>query len=540
MARYISQSQSLETKYAVGEIADFISVPDYYDAGLSKWMKSNTWIAGSLLPTGFAEQLRQSDPTLIALTDNIFFNESYASITGGLPAAVVGTTRCIAYKSYNKYQTAYCLTITASDIRIISIGQTTSTSLNQSNGGAHVITSDGTTFWSWNIYGGLLTAYSSTDGITWTQRTLSGVISGMSSTYPLGMQGTQNSYERLGDMFFTNQQSHLQTIVWCGARHLMIGQLNGGSVYVAMRSSDGTTWGGDETTTILGGASISSNAYAWYYRNGNSFFIALSNVSRYSADGGITWAASTNGPFNAYVFRVNATDPARLAGISIDNVYISFSSNSGQSWTARTAPVVASSSASSFCGRGAIWMLAHLTTGSLYKTTDDGATWDLVQTPSGMKGNISQVFADSNRWYLYSRTANQIAVSTDGTNWTIRNIRNMPTSSIELMTMVATDSDHVIGVGANSLCLNTVDGGVTWQWATISSTAGATGGATRNIVANTTGTPCFLSFGTITSDNSTSLLIQESDLDTGGKYVRASSATISPIRSNSFAYVRVA
>ena len=537
MSRNLSASADLASKFAVGEIVDMVGVPNYYDAGDSKWLRTNTWVPAIYVPDAVVTQLANSNSALVALSDNLVINETNAHLPGLLPPAVVGSTACFSYISGARSYASAAFVVRSDGFRVVSTGLTSGISGNEA-GGNHIITSDGTTFWDWApISASAFGARSSTDGLTWSAVNLTGLPTfvNLLSNFQLGGMSQNISNSSVGDVFQA-QVSHNGVAAWCGARHLLIG-INGSNQYIATRSSNGTSWGGDESTTVLGSSTVGASSYCWWYRNGNNFFLTVGSVNRFSGDGGVTWGSTTGTGTvsSSQSYRVNRTDPARLLSTDRSSV-LSVSTNSGSSWTGVTSPTTVST-ITHIEGRGSTWVLTAA--GSFFVSTNDGTSWTTLNAPLGL-GSPSAVYADANRWYMYSASGNQIATSTDLSNWTIRNISN-PAPTTALPGSIAAVSSSTVAMVANGEVLCSTDGGVTWRWAAASYATTATAVGATKLIANTVGRSCFIGGNTALSGTSPrGLYIDAADLTAGAKGVRGSSATVSSLRTNATAYVRVA
>lgn len=540
MSRNLIEPLSLHTKFPVGEIIDMAGVPAIHNDGNSVWMRTGTWVDADDVPDSVVETLKNSEYYLTALTDNLEIDETYSYIPGLLPSAVAGSVRCFPYSSSSKGTTAWVVTVNSSGVNIKSTGQTCGYPQTGISGGGNAVVSNGTKIWSFvtNAGGTLFTAKSSTDGITWTSETLTGQapFAGIHS-YPINMGGNQVSDGfRHGVVY--NGVTNVMIVVWCGARYLFVGR--GASYLIAQRTSDGTTFGGDETTTVLGSATLAPTNYWWSYRNGNNFFIAGENFNRKSADGGVTWAAAGSITASATTgFRVNSSDVTRIMACNYTSLSGVVSVNSGQTWGVISFPVIPGEGAILY-GRGSTWVLTTLT-GDIYRSTDDGATWQAYTGLNGIIGGVKGVYADANRWYAVSPNSNQIATSTDFSTWTVRNIKNSApgtTSSYLPFSIAFTDANNIIMCGSNYILFST-DGGVTWTWVNKSSASTGTGESVTQIIPCTTGTNAFISGNTSTNLSTKSLYIKESDMAGGAKFVRSSNAVVAPIRTNAMAYSRV-
>lgn len=536
MSRNVTAATTLGSKFAVGEIADFVGVPNYYDAGDSKWLRTGTWVSANLVPTAVVNTLKDTGSLSVALSNNSLIDDNYSCINGMLPAAIVGSTRCFSYSSNLKGNAAHAFVVNTDGAQVINIGQTTNYS-QISTGAGNCITSDGTKFWSWTAASAsAFGVKSSTNAVTWSAETLSGLptFAGLVSAQICGTSNVESSYP-MGDKFMAVTGQNL-IAAWCGARHLLIG-LNASGQYLATLSSNGTAFGGDQSVAVLGGDTIRASMTTWFNRNGNNFFWTSGNSARFSADGGATWSASTNAPVETSYYRVNATDQARIMAFTQGSTAVKVTTNSGQTWASVTLPLSALEASAYTCGRGSTWAFAQA--GSCYKTVDDGANWSVVIAPTGF-GAISAIYADANRWYLFSAVSNQIAVSTDLITWTIRNISTPSTGVGGIPTnFVSTDANIVVGCYSGNL-LYTTDGGVTWYWSYATNAVTATAASLTKIIANTVGTPMILSATTVDSNSHRSAYVPITALSSNPVAVRSTATAVTPLRTNALAFSRVA
>ena len=543
MSRVTSYGTTLSDRYAVGELAEFVGVPDYYDAGFSKWVKTGVWIASTLLAPSVRLALSTGGYDKVALSGQTLFTGVTSPILNAMhrPATLSGIA-VYPFTASNTTTAARALVISSAGMQLVTTGQTCSYATAGTAGGGHVITSDGTTLWSWTVVlsTGMFAVYSSTNGSTWTSRTMTGQAvtnSTTMSSYMIGCGLSQATMTRSGDANTSSSAYHAGAY-WCGARHLLIGIGTSGGYMTAQRSADGVTWGGDETVAILGGNAASSTR-SWFYRNGNSALFTQSTLVRSTIDGGITWTTPVNAvTAQANVFRVNATDPARIVSNNSGSD-LRFSTDSGATWTIRVSPITLSAGSATVFGRGSTWAICESGNAVPYVTTNDGATWTALNAPIGFIGAIQAVYADAYRWYAVSALTNQVAVSTDLSNWTVSTVRNAAPGTAGSYTpraMVSTDSQTVMGAGDTGVILYSVDGGVNWDWATPSNNATFTAASANFYVANTVGTPAFISGPCALTANMS--VIPASALSTGGLH-RATATAITPIRTGTLVYNRI-
>ncbi len=526
----------------IGSVVNFSGVPDYYDSGITQWMKSNTWISATQVTTVSVRTTCSKTPAFAALSTNSIFEFYRFPNTINPIASISGVTAIPMMLTSGT--TAQALVIDSTGVASATIGQTVGYTGVGTDGGGHLITSDGTLFWSWTAASATaFGARNSTDGKTWTTATLTGLPTFASLTAnAMGSNALPTSaLSGTGELFGVTTTQML-VAVYCGARHLLIGQASGNMI--ATLSTNGLAWGGDQSVTVLGSAAIPQNGVGWWYRNGLNNFIIIGGAtfaSRYSNDGGITWAATTGSTLgtSGTKFKANASDPARLT-MDAGGGTVHFSTNNGQSWTSRTLPITPTT----LVGRGANYLACDGT--SVYLSNDDGATWALISFIAGLYGSIRGVYGDANRFYVHS-FANQIATTTNAITWTVRNISTAQPVTTTMQFCSALDTNNVVlsavGVTTEIYELYTNDGGVTWKWVTRSSSATALANNAPYYRAVTTGTSVLvagISCAITGNAGNYGNVIYGSDMTANGAAFRISTATITPTFVNSFAYARVA
>lgn len=536
-------------QYPIGALIDFAGLPAYYNSGSLQWMQTGVSVPAGNLSTKIKTTLRAVGSANVVMSDNAalsYANGNFIYLNGLTPAARTASVCCFPWTTDGS-TVAKSLTMDSTGIYSVSTGLL-SAQVALSGEGGGTMTSDGTTIWSWsqnNAASGFLAA-NSTDGKLWTAATLTGQATFTWTSQTMGPSGNYSVAGRLGEVW-ANTAGNMSIAAYCGARHLLIGA-NGSGNYLAQRATNGLAWGGDETAAILGSASLAQGAYGWWNRNGNNFYITVGGAARASADGGVTWAASTNATTASVtsLHRTNASDAARIACATDASTTLKISTNSGSTWTSRTAPLTMASASTSLCGRAAVWGLCDGSSGLAYKSADDGATWSAIATPTGFVSTMQGLYADANRFYLVSAAGNQVATSTDLTTWTVRNISNPVPGTGYASTpenLVATDTSTIMGAGTGGVILYSPDGGVTWNWASPTSDTTNDARQAKYYQANIIGTAAFICglLGHTTPNPRYGYnYVYASDVTAGGRLFRPTSAVIAPVRSGALTYARVA
>ena len=218
------------------------------------------------------------------------------------------------------------------------------------------------------------TAASSTDGITWTTRTLPAALTWSCSAY-----GNQTFVALSG---------------------------NSGSQNAAY-STDGITWTATSITFM-----------PWYfviYANGIFFAIANSRTTAASSTDGITWTTRTLPAASSW--RGIAYGNGVFVIASDNTTTTAFSSTDGITWTTRTLPAASSWRGIAY-GNGVFVAITSSSTTAASST--DGITWTLrTTTVAG-----SNAIAFGNGVFVTVNSDNKAASSTDGITWTTRTLPN--------------------------------------------------------------------------------------------------------------------
>jgi hypothetical protein len=180
-------------------------------------------------------------------------------------------------------------------------------------------------------------------------------------------------------------------------------------------------------------------------------------------------------------------------------------------------------------------------------STDNGVTWTASSFPIGTLAAQTMVMCDANRFYLGVLDQSQVLTSSDGVTWTIvtltQNFNIHAQSGFTGPGLVTFDSNTVAMIGYNnssgySQFMSTTDGGVTWTMGQflVSNNGGNWKGG--NVYLTPDGGGIAFQTGQSLSD-SNGPKVFKSDLTAGGAFYRTGVTTITPLRTNAKAYVRV-
>jgi len=548
--------QSLD-RFSIGEIQDLSGVAEFYDAGTSKWLRSAVLTSASNLSTTTKTNLAaagtSAEPTVVvqsALSFSYNGNGGYATYP---IQRISASSISVVPSSYQNTTAVGVGVMTSAGLQFLSTGQTSIRTSSPSVGTNGVVASNNTTIFSYTFTSATALAVSSTtNGTTWTAQTVSGLptFAITSTTIPHASQNSAGYTAALTNGWRRNRNTanDQYAVFWCGARFVLIG--HDATNYVISLSTDGFTFGGDNTTTVIGATAQAKAGNIQFYRNGNNCYLNIGTAYRYSTDGGVTWADSTFAgapdPTN-YVMQYNQSDPSKLvimASSSTTTAY--YTSNSGQTWsTSRTLPFGTISSG--FYYKGTTLVLSTGTANQYRVSTDDGVTWTTPIFPVGVLSNQIRFFADANRFYAGVRNQPQILTSSDAVTWTIVTLPqnfNIASSDTGLgMGIVSFDSNTVALIGYNDAsgynqCLLTNNGGVTWTGGAYSSSTSSAFHVGNAFVTPDAGGVSFLwSESSLNSAVSTNVL--KPDLANGGALYKTGTNAITPVRTGSFSYVRV-
>jgi hypothetical protein len=532
------------SRYAIGEIVDLAGVPSFYDAGSSKWLKSATFVSGSLLTTAVKNTLSAASGTNIAVASatDTYLEGLYPFVgheVARIPASNISVIPCTGESGTYGFS---AIALTSAGAQSIGIVAPSVPYLATYVPGT--IISNGTTLFCYYLTSTTaLACKTSTDGITWTTQTLTGLpsiaVSNSSAEFWPSSVSDNNSVGTLRKV--VNPANGFMAVLWCGARFIMVNS-TGAGVYTTSTSTDGLTWSGDTTTTVLGAATTISGSNMNFYRNGNNCYLCLSNtVVRKSSDGGITWANSvvTNTINNATTQNIlkNITDPTKLImPFATSSTVAYYSSDSGATWSAsRPLPTTPDTG---LVYKGSIVLLSTQT--SIWRSADDGNTWTRLVLPIGALASGGSVRADSNRFYLLLYSQAQILTSTDGLTWTIRTTPFAVSTTNYGLIEFSSNIVYIINTSFNG-GIFTIDGGVTWVNCTTYTNSLGSSGWNSYFLAIPDGNAGGYGFGLMQQVNSNAdkICLSGNSLSGGGANYRAGSTAITSLRTNASAYIRV-
>jgi len=549
------------SRFSIGEVAELSGVPSFYNAGSSKWLKSATSTPSSNLSTASKATLASAgaggaQTVLVQSTLSSSYNINGFHAT--YPIARISASSVSVVPGYSDGSTDVVLgAVTSAGLQAVFPGQTSIRSSSDTGGSNVVVASNNTKIFSYTFSSAsALSVKSTTNGTTWTTETVTGLptFSAIGGTIAHASQcSSGNAYTAAGMTGWKrNSSSGTEfAVFWCGARFLVIAPGTSQTNHVASLSSDGFTFGGDNTTAVLGSAAIVCSSKIQFYRNGNSCYLQVGAANkRFSTDGGVTWAASTfvASPDPAdYYLQYNTTDPAKLiimGGTSSTLAY--YTADSGATWSANRA-LPSSASEGGLYYKGSTVVFSSYT--GVYKvSTDNGVTYTTPTFPIGILGSNIAFFADANRFYAGVSGQPQILTSADAVTWTLITLAQnfafqSATTNIGYgIITYPSDSNTVVLLGRASggnQCLFSLDGGVTWTGSqyTVSTISGNWN------VGNAFSTPdgggiCF-AWGSDGYQSGQVTPVFKSDISAGGAFYRTGATAITPLRTNASVFVRV-
>ena len=544
-------SPSSLDRYSIGEIVDISGVPNYYDAGTSKWLRSGTYVSGSNLSsttksTLAASALSAGSATVALATSND------TALMGQFPS-IREQWQVARISSINT--TVIPLTVAASSVNIMVINSSgatvvqpvASTQFTSGTGATFALTSNDSKFFIYYYSDtNTLACKSSTDGFTWTTETLSNLpsISGLDSNSTFWDWNSDNQvYPDSGYNYrgVSSATYGTSAVLWCGARFLLLTRI-AGPYMAASLSSDGVAFSANSASSVLGNATLSFNQDINFYKNGNTCFLAVGSTFRKSTDGGVTWSGVTAsiGDANNQWNIPNTTDPTkRIINLGDGNTSAYYTSDSGATWSSnRVLPL---SSRYGLVYKGSTVVTSY--TNGCYRSVDDGVTWTSITFPAGTNSSNGQILADAYRFYFIPHGYSQVLTSTDAITWTITS--GVPAGSIGgsgTNGIVSVNSSIIyITLGGMNQGIFSLDGGVTWAYAATST--GSAGNSmygyytTPTIDGPSGGYLVHHSFAT--GNAAYNFFLSVAALTAGGAFYRTGSSAISPVRTNALAYVRV-
>jgi hypothetical protein len=548
--------QSLD-RFSIGEVVDISGVANFYDAGTSKWLKSATLTASSNLPattkTSLANAGTSSVPTVIARSS---LSESY--ITYGFYASypierISASSVSVVPAYYNGTTAVGVGAITSAGMQLVPTGQT---SIRTSDGGAGTnvyVAGNGTTIFSYTFTSATaLSAYYTTNGTTWTAGSVTGL-----PTFAVGTDTPSHASTVANSIDYTTNTAAgwrrgfssgngQFAVFWCGARFLLVA--HGATNYLLSLSTDGLSFGGDNTTAVIGATAQAKAVNMQFYRNGNNCYLNIGTAYRYSTDGGVTWAASTfaGAPSpTTYAMLINLTDPAKMVitpSTATTTAY--YSADSGATWSASRPWPFTNPHGVYYKGNT---IIATNGASNIKVSTDNGTTWVTPTFPVGVLGTLITFFGDTNRFYAGVDSQAQLLTSSDAVTWTLvtlaQNFNVGYQSTWYGAGIVAYDSNTVVLIGYNTAngqnqCFFTLDGGVTWTGAAFT-TGGASFWAGNSSFVTPDGGGIGFAFSSSSLNTTQNANVLKADIAAGGAFYRTGSSTIAPLRTNALAYVRV-
>jgi hypothetical protein len=546
------------SRFSIGEIVDLAGVPDFYNAGSSKWLRSGVATASSNLTattrTNLANAGTAASPTVLTQSA-LSLSYNGFGFTATYPIQRISASSVsVVPATYNNTTTVGVGVMTAAGLQAVSTGQTSIVQNDPSYGQNVFVASNNTKIFSYCFTSATaLNVRSTTNGTTWTAETVTGLptFATDGTTYASATASQNATYvvagtigwKRTGEVGYTSF-----CVFWCGARFLLLAP--GATNFVASLSTDGFTFGGDNTTAVIGATARAKSSSVQFYRNGNNCYLSVATAHRFSTDGGVTWSASTFAAApnaSEFYLQYNQSDPAKLVilpGTNQTTAY--YTADSGATWSAsRTLPTDGQNGGLYY--KGTTLVISNGST-QYYVSTNDGVTWTVPTFPIGVLSTNLRFFADANRFYAGVASQPQLLTSSDAVTWTIVTLAQ----NFSLGTLLTNagygilpfDSNTVVLLGYNSAiganqCFFTTDGGVTWTGSqyTSSNTGGNWNVGNAFVTPDAGGVGFAFGAAGVTSANCTNVL--KADITAGGAFYRTGSTAITPIRTGSLAYVRV-
>jgi len=545
------------SRFSIGEIQDLSGVSSFYNAGSSKWLKSGASTASSNLSattkTNLAAAGTASDPTVLAQSA-LSFSYNPFGFYASYPIQRISASSVSVVPAFNSNTTAVGVgVVTSAGLQRVLTGQTSIVTNSVNDGSNGFVASNDTTIFSYCFTSATaLSAYSTTNGTTWTAQTVTGipVFASTASTYSHASCSASGNGTNAAMMGWKRTQTGSASqfaVFWCGARFLLIGPA--ATNYMVSLSTDGLAWGGDNTTAVIGATAQARTLNMQFYRNGNNCYLNIGTSYRYSTDGGVTWAASTFAAApnpSGYFLQYNQSSPAKLLIVDTSGGQVAFySADSGATWSA-DRPLPLASKNGGLYYKGSVLVQSDRSS-TFYASYDDGVTWTIPTFPIGVLGSSINFFADANRFYAGVNNQAQLLTSSDGVTWTIVTLsqqfflRNILTNSG--CGIIPFDSNTVVLIGYSSSGFNqaiyTLDGGVTWTCSQYTVANSGGNWAVGNSFNTPDGGGVSFCWGNDSLTDPTSPNVLKADITAGGAFYRTGSTAITPIRTGSTAYVRV-
>ena len=545
------------SRFSIGEIVDLAGVSNFYNAGSSQWLRSATLTASSNLTatakTNLANAGTASVPTVIAQGSISASYQTYGFYASYPIERISASSVSVVPAYYNGTTAVGVGAITSAGMQLVPTGQTSIRSSNSGGGTNVFVAGNGTTIFSYTFTSATaLSAYYTTNGTTWTAGSVTGLpVFAVGVDTPSHASTVANSIDYTANTAagwrrgFSSGNGQF-AVFWCGARFLLVA--HGATNYMLSLSTDGLAFGGDNTTAVIGATARAKALNMQFYRNGNNCYLNIGGAYRYSTDGGVTWAASTfaGAPDpTTYTLLSNLTDPAKLVITpSTGTTTAYYSADSGATWSASRPWPFTNPSGVYYKGST---IIATNGASNIKVSTDDGVTWVTPTFPIGVLGTQIVFFGDTNRFYAGVDTQAQLLTSSDAVTWTIvtlpQNFNVGYPGTWYGPGIISYDSNTVVLIGYNTAsgqnqCFFTTNGGVTWTGAAfIASGGGFWPGNTCFVTPDGGGIGFTFGSSDLTGNQNTNVF--KSDIVSGGAFYRTGSATITPLRTNALAFVRV-
>jgi hypothetical protein len=272
--------------------------------------------------------------------------------------------------------------------------------------------------------------YTSTDsGVTWTQRTGSGVRDWRQITS--SSDGTKLAAVVNGDYIYTSTDSGVTWTQRTGA---------GVNYWTDITSSS------DGTKLAALGTGMSFDIGCLCFRDGYIYT---------STDSGVTWTQRTGGS-EAWFSITSSSDGTKLAAVDNDGGYIYTSTDSGVTWTQRASAGVHpwEAIASSADGIKLVAVYSANSAGYIYTSADSGVTWTQRNVGAGARTWIS-VASSADGVHLYASEWNNLGVgyiwssADSGATWTQQSgisplLETITTSADGSITGVAIANSYIV------------------------------------------------------------------------------------------------